>query len=203
GLAGFYRGFVPCFLRSFPTNGAAILVFESVTAAGRAVLSTSPPRWFVAARRAATTSSRARRRPAPSAPPPPPPPPAYAAAAPVAPPRPLLLLAAGYLALVNVGAAALFFHDKRQAERRAWRVPERTLQLSALLGGWAGGVWAMEKFRHKTAKKAFREPYFAAVAANVAISAGLVGAWAALPHLRSSITARLRTLPVPGLGTAR
>ncbi|KAJ3274709.1 hypothetical protein HDV01_002231 [Terramyces sp. JEL0728] len=30
GIKGFYRGFVPCFLRSFPTNGAAIFVFESI-----------------------------------------------------------------------------------------------------------------------------------------------------------------------------
>ena len=28
GLKGFYRGFLPCMLRSFPTNGAAILVYE-------------------------------------------------------------------------------------------------------------------------------------------------------------------------------
>ena len=35
GVKGFYRGFTPCFLRSFPTNGAAILVFESVSRYGR------------------------------------------------------------------------------------------------------------------------------------------------------------------------
>ncbi|KAJ3411929.1 hypothetical protein HDV05_001510 [Chytridiales sp. JEL 0842] len=39
GLKGFYRGFVPCFLRSFPTNGAAILVFETVSGVGRKLLS--------------------------------------------------------------------------------------------------------------------------------------------------------------------
>lgn len=30
GWRGFYRGFVPCFLRSFPTNGAAIFVMDSI-----------------------------------------------------------------------------------------------------------------------------------------------------------------------------
>ncbi|KAJ3241758.1 hypothetical protein HDU81_010402 [Chytriomyces hyalinus] len=35
GIKGFYRGFVPCFLRSFPTNGAAILVFETISSAGK------------------------------------------------------------------------------------------------------------------------------------------------------------------------
>ncbi|KAI9142188.1 mitochondrial carrier domain-containing protein [Paraphysoderma sedebokerense] len=28
GIKGFYRGFIPCQLRSFPTNGAALMVFE-------------------------------------------------------------------------------------------------------------------------------------------------------------------------------
>ena len=30
GIGGFYKGFAPCFLRSFPTNGAAILVYEYI-----------------------------------------------------------------------------------------------------------------------------------------------------------------------------
>jgi solute carrier family 25 (mitochondrial carnitine/acylcarnitine transporter), member 20/29 len=35
GLKGFYRGFVPCFLRSFPTNASAIFVFETISKFGR------------------------------------------------------------------------------------------------------------------------------------------------------------------------
>lgn len=53
-------------------------------------------------------------------------------------------------------------------------MPEKTLQFSGLLGGWAGGFWAMEKFRHKTRKQAFLVPYYACVAANVVLSAGAV-----------------------------
>jgi solute carrier family 25 carnitine/acylcarnitine transporter 20/29 len=34
-IKGFYRGFVPCFLRSFPTNGAAIFVFETISTFGK------------------------------------------------------------------------------------------------------------------------------------------------------------------------
>jgi hypothetical protein len=40
-------------------------------------------------------------------------------------------------------------------------------------GGWPGGMWAMEKFRHKTSKEAFRTPYFMAVGANVVAFGGL------------------------------
>ncbi|KAI8821041.1 mitochondrial carrier domain-containing protein [Fimicolochytrium jonesii] len=38
GLRGFYRGFVPCFLRSFPTNGAAIFVYDAGMRFGKRVV---------------------------------------------------------------------------------------------------------------------------------------------------------------------
>lgn len=45
-----------------------------------------------------------------------------------------------YGALVNVGSYGLFFYDKQQAVHHGWRVPEKTLQLSALAGGFIGGM---------------------------------------------------------------
>jgi solute carrier family 25 carnitine/acylcarnitine transporter 20/29 len=33
GFTGFYRGFVPCIMRSFPTNGAALWVYTWIMAA--------------------------------------------------------------------------------------------------------------------------------------------------------------------------
>ena len=73
----------------------------------------------------------------------------------------------GYLVLVNAFAVGLFAYDKYQAKSGGWRVPEAQLQLSALLGGWMGGLWAMETFRHKTVKKSFRDGYKLCVVANV------------------------------------
>jgi solute carrier family 25 (mitochondrial carnitine/acylcarnitine transporter), member 20/29 len=35
GIRGFYRGFLPGLLRSFPTNASAIFVFESMTKFGK------------------------------------------------------------------------------------------------------------------------------------------------------------------------
>ena len=43
-----------------------------------------------------------------------------------------------------------FSKDKRQAEEKQWRVSERTLCATALLGGWPAGYWAMRRFRHKS-----------------------------------------------------
>lgn len=51
---------------------------------------------------------------------------------------------------------ALMGWDKRQAKRDGWRVPERTLFLSALLGGSPGAVLGMFFFRHKTRHWYFR-----------------------------------------------
>lgn len=35
GLSGFYRGFLPAFLRSFPTNASAIFVYETIFSASK------------------------------------------------------------------------------------------------------------------------------------------------------------------------
>ncbi|MCI9506461.1 MAG: DUF1294 domain-containing protein [Oscillospiraceae bacterium] len=56
-----------------------------------------------------------------------------------------------WLAAVNIAAFFLMWLDKRRAKRRgAQRIRERTLFLSALLGGSAGAAAGMWIFRHKT-----------------------------------------------------
>ena len=58
--------------------------------------------------------------------------------------------------------------DKSAARRRAWRIPERTLHLLALAGGWPGALLAQQLLRHKTAKLPFRITFWATVVLNVA-----------------------------------
>ena len=66
----------------------------------------------------------------------------------------LLLL---YLLLVNLTAFCLMGWDKRQSKRPdARRVPEKRLFAAALLGGSAGAVAGMFRFRHKTRHWYFR-----------------------------------------------
>ena len=60
-----------------------------------------------------------------------------------------------YLAAVNLLALFLTVWDKRQARRHAWRVPERTLFLVALLGGAPLMLAGMCAVRHKTRKAKF------------------------------------------------
>lgn len=55
-----------------------------------------------------------------------------------------------YLAVVNLVAFALMGIDKRKAVRQKWRIPEKTLFLSVIIGGGAGGTLGMHFFHHKT-----------------------------------------------------
>ena len=67
------------------------------------------------------------------------------------------MILAIYLTAASLFGLALMGIDKHRAKTRRWRIPEKTLFLTAALGG-SPGVWAgMYLFRHKT-----RHWYFAA-----------------------------------------
>lgn len=60
-----------------------------------------------------------------------------------------------YLLAVNILAFVLFGIDKQKARRNMWRIPEKTLLLSAVIGGSIGAVFGMQFFHHKTRKPKF------------------------------------------------
>lgn len=60
-----------------------------------------------------------------------------------------------YILIVNLIAFFLMGIDKAKARRGAWRIPERTLFLSAILGGSVGAIAGMQLFRHKTKHRKF------------------------------------------------
>ena len=55
-----------------------------------------------------------------------------------------------WLVCINAATFAVYGVDKRRARRGAWRVPEKTLFLSAILGGSIGAIAGMYTFHHKT-----------------------------------------------------
>lgn len=55
----------------------------------------------------------------------------------------------------NLIALVLMGVDKWKAGHRGWRIPEKTLFLSAILGGSVGALLGMYLFRHKTHHKSF------------------------------------------------
>jgi len=74
------------------------------------------------------------------------------------------------LVLVYFGASAITFlayaFDKSKAQRGAWRTPESTLHMFALIGGWPGAAVAQQVLRHKSQKKEFRVGFWFTVLAN-------------------------------------
>ncbi len=60
-----------------------------------------------------------------------------------------------YLLEINLAALLLCAIDKRRARKKAWRVPEGMLLLSAVLGGSVGLLTGMLLLRHKTRHKLF------------------------------------------------
>ena len=61
-----------------------------------------------------------------------------------------------YLIVLNLLAFLLMGLDKAKARRHRWRIPEKTLFLSAILGGSIGAIAGMQLFRHKTKHASFR-----------------------------------------------
>lgn len=55
-----------------------------------------------------------------------------------------------YLIIINIAAWLMYGLDKWKAKSGAWRIPERTLLLTALLGGSAGALAGVLLFHHKT-----------------------------------------------------
>ena len=55
-----------------------------------------------------------------------------------------------YLLLINAAAFLLMLADKYKAKKHLWRIPERVLIGSALLGGSIGALAGIYLFRHKT-----------------------------------------------------
>lgn len=61
-----------------------------------------------------------------------------------------------YLLAVNLVLFAMMGIDKYKARKGLWRIRERTLFLTAILGGSVGGILGMKLFRHKTKHNSFK-----------------------------------------------
>ena len=55
-----------------------------------------------------------------------------------------------YFVIINLAGLIIMSVDKKRAIKKAWRIPEATLFLVALVGGSIGTIAGMYLFRHKT-----------------------------------------------------
>lgn len=83
-------------------------------------------------------------------------------------------LIAGYLLIVNIIAFAMMGIDKRRAKRGAWRISEKALFISALIGGSIGAICGMQFFRHKTKHWYFKYGMPAILILQLAVVAALL-----------------------------
>ena len=78
-----------------------------------------------------------------------------------------------YIAVMTAVAFVMCGIDKFKARRSLWRIPERTLLLTAAAGGSLGLLAGMYIFRHKTLHKKFTIGVPAMIAVQLALIAGL------------------------------
>lgn len=60
-----------------------------------------------------------------------------------------------YLIFMNILGFLLMGQDKQRARTHKWRISEKTLFLTAILGGSIGSILGMQIFRHKTRHTSF------------------------------------------------
>jgi uncharacterized membrane protein YsdA (DUF1294 family) len=70
--------------------------------------------------------------------------------------------------LSSVALFAIYGMDKAAARKGLRRVPEVSLHVMALLGGWPGALVAQRVFHHKTRKQPFQTIFWCTVVANCA-----------------------------------
>ena len=71
-------------------------------------------------------------------------------------PEPVQFTLLTYYCIINITAAVLTVTDKRRAQKKQWRVPERTLLLLGAAGGVEGVISVLALvIRHKTKQLKF------------------------------------------------
>lgn len=62
----------------------------------------------------------------------------------------VILTIIGYFTILNLLGFGIMGYDKWKAKKSAFRVPESTLFIIAIIGGSLGAILGMYVFRHKT-----------------------------------------------------
>jgi len=87
-----------------------------------------------------------------------------------------------WFVLVSALTLVIYGADKLAA-RKAWRrIPETTLLIFGVVGGWPGAILGQQLFRHKTQKQPFKTYFMITVILNVVL---LLAAWRFWPLIDS------------------
>jgi uncharacterized membrane protein YsdA (DUF1294 family) len=103
-----------------------------------------------------------------------------------------LRVALGLWLIICVATWVLYLRDKRKAEAGEWRIPEATLHLLELAGGWPAAFLAQRKLRHKISKTTYQAAFFTIVALHQLVAFDFLIDWRLL---RAGLAAVQGALP--------
>ncbi len=83
----------------------------------------------------------------------------------------------GYVIAISILTFCAYWRDKRRAEAGDWRIPESTLHLAELIGGWPAAYIAQRVLRHKISKLSYQMKFWAIVAIHEAVAFDFIINW--------------------------
>lgn len=90
---------------------------------------------------------------------------------------------------ISIVTFFIYQADKIAARKGTWRIPEATLHLLSLIGGWPGAIIAQQMLRHKSKKQPFRFIFWITILLNLCAYA-----WLYTPGASEKILSILRHL---------
>ncbi len=75
--------------------------------------------------------------------------------------------------LINMLTLVMYGADKMAARKGMRRVPEATLLVFGVTGGWPGAIVGQQLFRHKTQKQPFKTYFFLSIVFSIAVMAAV------------------------------
>ncbi|EDE4817457.1 DUF1294 domain-containing protein [Salmonella enterica subsp. enterica serovar Enteritidis] len=75
--------------------------------------------------------------------------------------------------LANVLTLAIYGVDKTAARKTWRRVPESTLLVFGVVGGWPGAIVGQQLFRHKTQKQPFKTYFIVSVIVSTVVTVAI------------------------------
>ncbi|CDS64795.1 DUF1294 domain-containing protein [Salmonella enterica] len=78
-----------------------------------------------------------------------------------------------WLLLANVLTLAIYGIDKTAARKTWRRVPESTLLVFGVVGGWPGAIVGQQLFRHKTQKQPFKTYFIVSVIVSILVTVAI------------------------------
>lgn len=86
-------------------------------------------------------------------------------------------LLAGAPLVLSILALLVYRDDKRRAEVGIRRIPESTLHLLELAGGWPGAFLAQRMFRHKISKSSHQLAFWVVVLIHQIVALDFLSGW--------------------------